>query len=211
MTEKPATPEQIEMMKGFWAHYGKPPHTRPLNATLLKKDFLSLIALIEQLQPVAPTKRDKPPERPTIDDEEIILQRLYDGDQIVYSQDGDMAWFSKGDRAFVGDTVMDLREKGCLLRMRDPEDRTDNYRGMAEYDTISAKGVTRLREITALPWDGLSARSPLGDLYEVIGLSENVWATRINGTTVDGWSADERRAKAVAQGNYDFKRKEARK
>lgn len=45
---KEATDRQIELMKGFWGHYGEPPHVRPLNATLLKKDFLSLIARIER-------------------------------------------------------------------------------------------------------------------------------------------------------------------
>lgn len=44
----PATDDQIEMMKEFWSSYGGAPHIRTMNATLLKRDFLSLIARIEE-------------------------------------------------------------------------------------------------------------------------------------------------------------------
>ena len=75
--------------------------------------------------------------RPIIDDEIQILRRLADGDQIFYSQVGDDGWFSKGDRAFVGNAIISLRQKGYLKRQCDDE---ENYRGLAEYDTISAAG-----------------------------------------------------------------------
>jgi len=48
---QPATDKQIELMRDFWSHYGQPPHKRELNATLLKKDFLSLIARLERADP----------------------------------------------------------------------------------------------------------------------------------------------------------------
>lgn len=79
-------------------------------------------------------------ERRQVDDESEILQRLADGDTIVFSLDGDMAWFTNGDRAFVGDAIMRLREKGYLLRKRDAVDDDDDPRGIAEYDTISEAG-----------------------------------------------------------------------
>lgn len=79
--------------------------------------------------------------RPQVEDETEILQRLAEGDTIVFSQDGDMAWFTKGDRAFVGDAIMSLREKGFLLRRCDDE---ENYRGLSEYDTISEAGRAAL-------------------------------------------------------------------
>ena len=81
------------------------------------------------------------PIRGEINDEMEILRRLADGDTIAYSQDGDMAWFTKGDRAFAGNAVMDLRSRGFLKRCCDDE---ENYRGLAEYDTISDLGRAAL-------------------------------------------------------------------
>ena len=81
-------------------------------------------------------------ERPWVEDEAEILRRLASGDTIVFSQDGDMAWFTKGDRAFVGDAIMELRKKGFLLRKCDDD---ENYRGLSEYDTISETGRAALR------------------------------------------------------------------
>ncbi len=90
---------------------------------------------------------DKPKtERPTVNDSLTILRRLADGDTIVYSQDGDMGWFTKGDRAFVGDKITMLRACGFIKSEIDPTDETDNYRGMAEYDTISDLGRRYLKE-----------------------------------------------------------------
>lgn len=82
--------------------------------------------------------------RPQVDDEAEILQRLVGGDTIVFSMDGDMAWFTKGDRAFVGDAIMSLREKGYLLRKHDVVDDEDDPRGIAYYDTISDAGRAHL-------------------------------------------------------------------
>lgn len=88
----------------------------------------------------AQTMRVKPEEKRFVDDEAEILQRLATGDTIVFSMDGDMAWFTKGDHAFVGDAIMSLREKGYLLRKRDVVDDDDDPRGIASYDTISDSG-----------------------------------------------------------------------
>ncbi|MBV48197.1 MAG: hypothetical protein CMN10_07020 [Roseobacter sp.] len=71
-----------------------------------------------------------------------ILQRLADGDRIVFSEDGEEAWFAGGDRAFVGNVIIEMRSKGYLKRMCDDE---ENYRGSGEYDTISEKGRATLQ------------------------------------------------------------------
>jgi hypothetical protein len=86
------------------------------------------------------------PTRQIVTDTLTILRRLADGDTIVYSQDGDTGWFTKGDRAFVGDEIMTLRSCGFIKREIDPNDETDNYRGMAEYDTITEVGRKYLKE-----------------------------------------------------------------
>lgn len=83
--------------------------------------------------------------RGEVDDEIEILSRLSNGDTVVYSQDGECGWFTKGDRAFVGDAIMALRQKGFLRRQCDDE---ENYRGMAEYDTISDAGRAHLATAT---------------------------------------------------------------
>ena len=70
-----------------------------------------------------------------------ILQRLAGGDKIVFSQDGDDAWFAGGDRAFVGNVITEMRSKGYLKRGCDDE---ENYRGSGEYDTISEHGRVAL-------------------------------------------------------------------
>ncbi|MDO6966930.1 hypothetical protein [Rhizobium alvei] len=79
--------------------------------------------------------------RPIVDDETEILKRLAAGDTIRFSQDGDAAWFTKGDGAFVGNAIISLRSKGYLKRECDDE---ENYRGMSEYDTISDLGRAAL-------------------------------------------------------------------
>jgi hypothetical protein len=48
-------------------------------------------------------------------------QRLLAGDRIVFSMDGDEAWFADGDQAQCSDVVIDLRQKGYLTRRYDPE------------------------------------------------------------------------------------------
>lgn len=75
------------------------------------------------------------------------LMRLASGDSIAYSQDGDDGWFTKGDRARVGNEVISLRAKGLIERRIDPSDETDNYRGMAERDVITPAGLEALREV----------------------------------------------------------------
>ena len=75
-----------------------------------------------------------------------MLERLAAGDTIHFSQDGDMAWFGKGDRAFVaGNPVIEARRLGYLERKCGDE---ENYRGTSEYDTISDKGRIALRSLT---------------------------------------------------------------
>ena len=53
-----------------------------------------------------------------------------------------------------------------------------------------------------LNWENGEARSPLGDLYRVEGLSTNVWVTYWNGTALSGWRMSIERAKAEAQADY---------
>lgn len=110
-------------------------------------------ALAEALMPFLTAALSAAPEavrvkevvyRRSVDDEAEILRRLADGDTIVFSMDGDMAWFTKGDRAFVGDTIMSLREKGYLHRKRYTVDDEDDPRGIAFYDTISEAGRAAL-------------------------------------------------------------------
>lgn len=85
----------------------------------------------------APAEGEKQPRR-EINGMVEMLKRLASGDTIHYSQDGDMAWFAKGDRAFVADTpIIEARQLGYLERKCDDD---ENYRGTAEYDTISDKG-----------------------------------------------------------------------
>lgn len=80
-------------------------------------------------------------DRPEVNSEREILERLAAGDEIAYSQDGDDAFFTKGDRAFVGPAIIDMRSKGYLKRIvLDPE----NYRGVAERDVISDAGRAAL-------------------------------------------------------------------
>jgi hypothetical protein len=84
----------------------------------------------------------------TITDETTILVRLAAGDEIAYSQDGDDAFFTKGDRAFIGSVIMSMREKGYLRRiLLDPE----NYRGMSERDVISDAGLRALTAALSKP------------------------------------------------------------
>lgn len=71
------------------------------------------------------------------DTERAVLARLAEGDAIVFSQDGDYAWFSGGNRAEVGNEVITLREKGLTKREVTDE---ENYRGMSEQDVISDAG-----------------------------------------------------------------------
>lgn len=49
----PANDRQIEMMKEFWKDTPTNPPMRQLNAALLKKDFLSLIARLERAAPAS--------------------------------------------------------------------------------------------------------------------------------------------------------------
>lgn len=90
---------------------------------------------------VTAMKDEEKPIRAYVEDGIEILSRLADGDTIVFSMDGDMAWFTKGDRAFVGDAIIGLREKGYLIRKHDTVDDEDDPRGIAFYDTISESGL----------------------------------------------------------------------
>lgn len=78
---------------------------------------------------------------PLTEQERSTLVRLADGDAIVFSQDGDYAWFSGGDRAFVEGEVITLRDKGFTKRIVTDE---ENYRGMSEEDVISDSGLAVL-------------------------------------------------------------------
>jgi hypothetical protein len=75
---------------------------------------------------------------------EEVLRRLGAGDTIVYSQDGEVAWFTGGDRALVSDkAVWSLRNRGFIVRKCDDE---ENYRGLSEYDAISEAGRAALAQ-----------------------------------------------------------------
>ncbi len=75
------------------------------------------------------------------EDELSVLRRLESGDTICFSQDGDEAWFTGGDRAFLGREVVSLRDKGLTRRVVEDE---ENYRGMSERDIISDLGRAAL-------------------------------------------------------------------
>lgn len=78
--------------------------------------------------------------------ERRTLERLATGDTVAYSQDGDFGWFTQGDRAFVGDEIMSLRKKQLIERRIHPDDDSDNYRGMAEFDAINEAGRAALAD-----------------------------------------------------------------
>lgn len=73
--------------------------------------------------------------------ERATLTRLADGDMIAYSQDGDDGWFVEGDRAFIGNEIISLRNKGLIERICLDE---ENHRGMSERDVISRLGLEAL-------------------------------------------------------------------
>lgn len=104
--------------------------------------FAEAVSAAIAASPPPPVEVSEP--RREVNDEQEILSRLASGDTIVYSQDGDAGWFTAGDRAFVGNVIMDLREKGYLQRCCDDE---ENYRGLSEYDTISDAGRAALSAI----------------------------------------------------------------
>jgi len=62
------------------------------------------------------------PNAPREVSEEEAKQRLLAGDRIVFSMDGDEAWFTDGDRAWCSDVVIRLRQQGLLKRRVDEED-----------------------------------------------------------------------------------------
>lgn len=64
------------------------------------------------------------------------------------------------------------------------------------------RALLAAREVRELVWEDNDARSPLGDIYTVIHLSENVWQTRKNGTAFSGWESTGVAAKAAAQQDY---------
>lgn len=99
--------------------------------------------IYDPASPVAAvSEREDAIEKATIDDETAILQRLEDGDEIAYSKDGENAWFTRGDRAWIGDTaVIELRAKGYLHRhYRDDEDEHG-------VDVISNEGRAAIRSL----------------------------------------------------------------
>jgi hypothetical protein len=75
--------------------------------------------------------------KPEINDAMTILGRLAEGDSIAFSRDGDNAWFVKGDRAWVGDAIIDLRAKGYINRVYEDDDDWGR-------DTISDLGIRAL-------------------------------------------------------------------
>jgi hypothetical protein len=79
--------------------------------------------------------------RPEIKSATEILKRLADGDEIAFSEDGDEAFFTKGDRAFVGSVIVSMRSNGYLKRIVLND---ENYRGTAERDVISDAGLAAL-------------------------------------------------------------------
>lgn len=108
----------------------------------LRLDRLQALYAAPQPTPVAPVPVTIT-DRPEVNSEREILERLTAGDEIAYSQDGDDAFFTKGDRAFVGPAIIDMRSKGYLKRIvLDPE----NYRGMSERDVISDAGRAALSQ-----------------------------------------------------------------
>jgi len=80
--------------------------------------------------------------RREIKSEMEILRRLADGDQIAFSEDGDCAFFTGGDRAFVGPVIISMRSKSYLKRITLDD---ENYRGTAERDVISDAGIAALK------------------------------------------------------------------
>lgn len=72
-----------------------------------------------------------------INDETEVLRRLAEGDEIAFSKDGDNAWFTKGDRAWIGDVVIAMRKKGYLRRYYARDDEWG-------VDVISDKGRAAL-------------------------------------------------------------------
>ena len=79
------------------------------------------------MQPIylhpAPEHNDVRVERPEIATEADALKRLAEGDRIVYSRDGEMAWFQNGDRAWVADdVVMDLHLSGAVVTVNEGMD-----------------------------------------------------------------------------------------
>lgn len=79
--------------------------------------------------------------RREIKSEKEILRRLADGDQIAFSEDGDCAFFTGGDRAFVGPVIISMRSKRYIKRITLDD---ENYRGTAERDVISDAGMAAL-------------------------------------------------------------------
>lgn len=53
--------------------------------------------------------------------EDEAKRRLLAGDRIVFSMDGDEAWFTDGDRAFCSNVVISLRRQGFLTRKVDED------------------------------------------------------------------------------------------
>jgi hypothetical protein len=59
-----------------------------------------------------------------LDDEGEIIRRLLAGETICYSQDGDDAWLSGGDKASLSErAILQLRKAGYLTRKNDDEGR----------------------------------------------------------------------------------------
>ena len=132
-----------------------PAMSRELMARIVDEVFDGAIEdtrVIEEIYAVIKRHEAEPKHvRAQVEDGIAILKRLAEGDTIVFSLDGDMAWFTKGDRAFVGNAIMDLREKGYLLRKRDVVDDDDDPRGIADYDTISDAGLSALAAAESRP------------------------------------------------------------
>jgi hypothetical protein len=85
--------------------------------------------------------------RREIDNTDEALHRLAAGDSIAYSQDGELGWFTDGDRALVSDrAVWALRNGGLITRVCLDD---ENYRGMSERDVISEAGRASLTKAEA--------------------------------------------------------------
>lgn len=76
-----------------------------------------------------------------LDDEGEIIRRLLVGETICYSQDGDDAWLSGGDKASLSErAILQLRKAGCLTRKNDDEGRVSWDEASAALRAIADAG-----------------------------------------------------------------------
>lgn len=87
-----------------------------------------------------------------------------------------------------------ITDTECVNRLLGVLDRKDVVIAMRAATVVPAR---------MLEWVGREARTPRGDLYEVVGLSQNVWQALFNGTEVAYWRPTEAEAKAACQAHYE--------